>query len=184
MNADYVLSGVYSSDGNDIVVDAELAEAKSGRILWTERFKDKVSGILSEEQELISRLIAEVGAAVMSRELQRSMSQPLPTLKAYTLLMGAIALMHRLSLRDFEEAHVIEIKCGESAYKKAEFGEVPVYYYGQLQHILFITGLALINYWCYLPGRKGILISVDRDDDYISDLIEKCEIYKKHLIKD
>ena len=83
-----------------------------------------------------------------------------------------------------DRQYVVEIKCGESAYKKAEFGEVPDYYYGQLQHILFITGLALINYWCYLPSRKGILISVDRDDDYISDLIEKCELYKEHLIKD
>src|SRR5262249_5345244 len=31
--------------------------------------------------------------------------QPLPTLKAYTLLMAAISLMHRLSPPDFKEAH-------------------------------------------------------------------------------
>ena len=40
-----------------------------------------------------------------AREVQRSRSHPLPTLKAYTLLMGAVSLMHRLSLPDFEEAH-------------------------------------------------------------------------------
>ena len=40
----------------------------------------------------------------MARELQRARSQPLPTLKSYTLLMAAIALMHRLSPDDFEEA--------------------------------------------------------------------------------
>jgi tetratricopeptide (TPR) repeat protein len=109
LSADYVLSGVYSSDGRQVTLDAELAEAKSGRILWTERLKDRVSCILSGEQELIGRLVAEVGAAVIARELQRTKSQPLPTLKTYTLLMGAIALMHRLSLRDFEEArHLLQ----------------------------------------------------------------------------
>jgi tetratricopeptide (TPR) repeat protein len=40
----------------------------------------------------------------MARELVRAQSQPLPTLESYTLLMGAIALMHRLSLQDFDRA--------------------------------------------------------------------------------
>lgn len=81
-----------------------------------------------------------------------------------------------------DRKYVVEIKCGKSAYEKAFNDEVPRYYYGQLQHILFITGLELIDYWCYLPGRKGILIEVERDDAYIRDLVEKCEMYKDQLI--
>ncbi len=77
--------------------------------------------------------------------------------------------------------HIVEIKCGESAYKKALFGEVPKYYYGQLQHILFITGLNIIDYWCYLPDVKGILIKVKKDDSYINNLIITCEKYKEYL---
>jgi tetratricopeptide (TPR) repeat protein len=90
-----------------MVLDAELADAKSGRILWTERLRGNIAELLTGEQELVSRLVAEVGAAVIRRELQRSRAEPLPTLRAYTLLMGAIALMHRLSLRDFNEAHAL-----------------------------------------------------------------------------
>jgi tetratricopeptide (TPR) repeat protein len=82
----------------------ELAEAKSGRILWNERLKDRLSGILAGDQELIAQLVSAVTLAVISRELELSRTQPLPTLKSYTLLLGAIGLMHRLSLRDFEEA--------------------------------------------------------------------------------
>ncbi len=104
LNADYVLSGVYTSDGRIVSVDVELAEAKSGRIVWTDRLKDRVSGILSGEPEIVGRTVAQISAAIMSRELQRSQNQPLPTLKAYTLLLAAIALMHRGSLPDFEEA--------------------------------------------------------------------------------
>jgi TolB-like protein/tetratricopeptide (TPR) repeat protein len=109
LNADYVLSGSYGSDARTVTVSAELAESKSGRILWTDRLKDEVSGILSGEAEIIGRIIGAVSSAIITRELQRSQSQPLPTLKAYTLLLGAIALMHTLSLRDFEQArHLLQ----------------------------------------------------------------------------
>jgi adenylate cyclase len=104
LRADYVLSGVYRADARRIVLDAELAEASSAQVVWAERLEDRLAGIIEGEQELIGRVIADVSAAVRSRELQRARSQALPTLKCYTLLMGAIALMHRLSLRDFEEA--------------------------------------------------------------------------------
>lgn len=105
LGADYVLSGAYSGGETRFKLDVELAETKSGRVLWVENLQDEISALVSGEQELIGRLIAGVGAAVTTRELQRSRAQPLPTLKAYTLLMSAVSLMHRLSLPDFEEAH-------------------------------------------------------------------------------
>jgi adenylate cyclase len=105
LNADYVVSGAYSNGDKRVALDVELVETKTGRILWAEKIEDDITSILSEEQEPVSRLIAGIAAAVTTRELQRSRSQPLPTLKAYTLLMGAVSLMHRLSLPDFQEAH-------------------------------------------------------------------------------
>lgn len=104
LNVDYVLSGRYRGDERNVVLDAELADAKTGRILWAERLRGTVADLLTGEQELVSRLIAEIGTAVIRRELQRSRAEPLQTLRAYTLLMGAIALMHRLSLDDFSES--------------------------------------------------------------------------------
>jgi class 3 adenylate cyclase/tetratricopeptide (TPR) repeat protein len=105
LSCDYVLSGVYSSDGTRVLLDAELAETKTGRIVWTDRLSDRVSGVLAGEPELIGRVVADVSAAIITRELQRSQSQPLPSLKAYSLLLGAIALMYRGSLPEFEQAH-------------------------------------------------------------------------------
>jgi adenylate cyclase len=105
LGADYVLSGAYRAGDGRFKLNVELAEARSGRILWVENLEDRLAAIVSSEQELIGRLIAGVGAAVASRELQRSRTQPLPTLKAYTLLMAAVGLMHRLSPPDFEQAH-------------------------------------------------------------------------------
>jgi adenylate cyclase len=104
LNAGYVLSGGYRVARSEIALVAELADAKTGHVVWAEDIKGDVKGIVSGKDELIDRLVVGVATAVMARELQRAQSQPLPTLEGYTLLMGAITLMHRLSPRDFQRA--------------------------------------------------------------------------------
>jgi class 3 adenylate cyclase/TolB-like protein/Tfp pilus assembly protein PilF len=104
LNATYVLSGAYLASGNQLNLSAELADAKSGNVVWAKSLKGQVTGIVSGKDGLIDKAVAGVSSAIMARELVRAQSQPLPTLESYTLLMGAIALMHRLSLRDFDRA--------------------------------------------------------------------------------
>src|SRR3989338_9214976 len=56
---------------------------------------------------------------------------------------------------------IVEIKCGESVYRKtSQNRSVPDYYYGQLQHILAITGFATLDFWCYLPRCPELLVPV------------------------
>jgi TolB-like protein/class 3 adenylate cyclase/Tfp pilus assembly protein PilF len=104
LNANYVLSGFYRVQNRQVIVEAELAEAKSGQVAWSERYKGQLSGIISGKRDLIDEIAANVNAAIMISELQRAQSQALPTLKSYTLLLAAVALMHRLSPYDFSEA--------------------------------------------------------------------------------
>jgi tetratricopeptide (TPR) repeat protein len=104
LNATYVLSGAYLVSGNQFNLSVELADAKSGNVVWAKSLKGQVTGIVSGKDGLIDKAVAGVSSAIMARELLRAQSQPLPTLESYTLLMGAIALMHRLSLRDFDRA--------------------------------------------------------------------------------
>jgi putative phage-type endonuclease len=69
---------------------------------------------------------------------------------------------------------LVEIKCGESVYRKvSRSGQVPDYYVGQLQHILAVTGFKSIDFWCYLPNCPELLVTVSRDDRYIEHLIKK-----------
>jgi putative phage-type endonuclease len=69
---------------------------------------------------------------------------------------------------------VVEIKCGQSAYRRtAQTNSVPVYYYGQMQHILAVTGLESLDYWCYWPGSPPLLVPVPRSDKYIERLLNK-----------
>jgi len=75
---------------------------------------------------------------------------------------------------------IVEIKCGESVYKHtSRNGCAPHYYYGQLQHILAVTGLPSLDFWCYLPGRPELLIQVSRDNNYIARLIAEEDSFWK-----
>ena len=67
---------------------------------------------------------------------------------------------------------IVEVKCGESLYRHTlEYGCVPDYYYGQLQHILAVSGLESVYLWCYLPDCPEILIPVLRNEEYIKRLL-------------
>lgn len=69
---------------------------------------------------------------------------------------------------------VVEIKCGASVYRRvSESRSVPHYYYGQVQHILAVTGLESLDFWCYWPDNPEILIPVPRDNRYIERLLAK-----------
>jgi predicted phage-related endonuclease len=69
---------------------------------------------------------------------------------------------------------VVEIKCGASVYRKtSQSRNVPGYYYGQLQHILAVTGLDSLDFWCYWPSSPELLLHVGRDNAYIERLLEK-----------
>jgi adenylate cyclase len=119
LNATYVLSGAYLVTGTQFNLSAELADAKGGNVVWATSLKGQVAGIVNGKDSLIDKAVAGVSAAVMARELQRAQSQPLPTLESYTLLMGAIALMHRLSLQDFDRAEQMLRTLTERAPRQA-----------------------------------------------------------------
>ena len=72
----------------------------------------------------------------------------------------------------FDNHILVEIKCGDSVYRQtAKERRVPRYYYGQLQHQLAVTGFAAVDFWCYLPGRPELLLSVPRDEPYIERML-------------
>jgi adenylate cyclase len=104
LTANYVLSGAYRKVGRKLRLNVELASSEAGTILWSESLEGNAHSLMSGRDGVVGDIVAGVSSAVMSRELHRAQSQPLPTLESYTLLMGAIALMHRLSVRDFDRS--------------------------------------------------------------------------------
>ena len=78
---------------------------------------------------------------------------------------------------------VIEIKVGDSVYKKtASTRQVPRYYVGQLQHILAVTNLPHIDFFCWLPKLPEIHLRIERDDRYITRLIVAEQAFWQQLL--
>ena len=97
LNADYVVSGAFTVEADRFSLRAELAEAHSGQVAWSKTLNGSVKGVVAGKDGLADQLVAETCAAMMARELQRSIGKSPPTLESHTLLLSSITLMHRIS---------------------------------------------------------------------------------------
>ena len=104
LGATYVLSGRCTVFGAQMSLFVELAEADGGRIVWADNLKGNVAGLFNPNDEMLSRIVSAVSSAVMKHELSRAQNHALPTLEGYTLLLGAISMMHRTDYHDFDKA--------------------------------------------------------------------------------
>jgi TolB-like protein/Flp pilus assembly protein TadD len=107
LRANYAVFGVCKVIGEEVSLDVEMVETRTGKIVWESRLVERIQGILEGSNDLVGRAVSGISRAIMTRELMRARSQPLPTLESYALLMSAIVLMHRLRTEDFNEAHVM-----------------------------------------------------------------------------
>jgi putative phage-type endonuclease len=81
-----------------------------------------------------------------------------------------------------DEERVVEIKCGSAAYRSAAaVGRPSRHHVAQLQHILSVTGLPMLDYWCCSPPHPPLLLEVRRDEAYIERLLEAEEMFWKRL---
>lgn len=120
LGAGYVLSGRYAVHGRQVRVDVDLAEARGGRVVWSGALRGRLDGLVRGDDAIVDRLVAQVGAAVIAREVERAQRLPLPTLDSFTLLMSAITLMHRLSASEFDRARRMLDAVIERAPRQAE----------------------------------------------------------------
>jgi adenylate cyclase len=101
LGATYVLSGAYVVNAGQIMVTAELSAARNDQVVWTDRLSGEIGDLLSPESELADRIARTVHFAVFDAEVEHILTQPLPTLESYSLLLGGIKLMHRSSKDEF-----------------------------------------------------------------------------------
>lgn len=76
----------------------------------------------------------------------------------------------------------LEIKCGQATYHSAAARQRPArHHYPQLQHILAVTGLPAIDYWCFCPPHPALRLIVPRDEAYIARLIAAEETFWRRV---
>jgi TolB-like protein/predicted Zn-dependent protease len=101
LGATYVLSGGYVVNAGRILVTAELSEPRNHEVVWTDRLSGDIADLLQPESELAHRIAQAVHVAVFDAEVEHILTQPLPSLESYSLLLGSIKLMHRSSKDEF-----------------------------------------------------------------------------------
>jgi TolB-like protein len=82
----YLLTGRYTVIADRLAVNAELCLASSGEILWAERLVCPVAEMLEPHSEMLERISQQAHRAILDREAERAVRQPLPSLEAFTLL--------------------------------------------------------------------------------------------------
>ncbi|HEY2335772.1 MAG TPA: cyclic nucleotide-binding domain-containing protein [Burkholderiales bacterium] len=104
LGAQYVLSGSVQTAYPRALLVAELADARDGAILWSERFEGDLADIFGMQGELTRRVVASVAPFVRSLELRRARITNFDQLDAYSITLRGIELMHRLEREEFMRA--------------------------------------------------------------------------------
>jgi tetratricopeptide (TPR) repeat protein len=107
LGATYILSGGYVVNGGHLMVTAELSLARTHQVVWSDRLSGEIGDLLQPESELAHRIAQAVHRSVFDAEVEHVLTQPLPTLESYSLLLGSIKLMHRSSKDEFLQTRKI-----------------------------------------------------------------------------
>jgi TolB-like protein/CRP-like cAMP-binding protein len=104
LGAQYVLSGSVQTAYPRALLVTELADARDGAILWSERFEGDLADLFAMQGELTRRVVGSVAPFVRSLELHRARITNFDQLDAYAITLRGVDLMHRLSAEDFLQA--------------------------------------------------------------------------------
>ncbi|WP_269585324.1 adenylate/guanylate cyclase domain-containing protein [Roseibium sp. Sym1] len=103
-SADFILSGRFFRDGDKIELFVELSDTENGMVVWSDSVHDRIGSLYGADRALISSIVSGTCNAITLAELKRARSLPLPNLQIHSLLMAAVALMHRMSRHDFQRS--------------------------------------------------------------------------------
>jgi adenylate cyclase len=101
---DYVMHGSYARAASRVRLTVHLTEVTSGAVIYTGGFEADEQKLLFGDQPEVDRLVQEACSTLVGIAIQRACTQPLPTLTSYTILLGAVSLLHSLSPLEFERS--------------------------------------------------------------------------------
>jgi len=109
----YVLVGTFAVSGEGLTLTAKLVDTRTTDVVWADHRRATLRDLLQPDSESTMWLCSSALGAIRSAETERAIMLPLPSLESYSLLLGAVNLMHRSSRRDFDRvqellAHLVE----------------------------------------------------------------------------
>ncbi|MEO1494834.1 MAG: tetratricopeptide repeat protein [Pseudomonadota bacterium] len=107
VETDYHLVGRCYGGSNAAKIDVTLIDAKSGTVLWGERFDTGPADVLAGECGLVDQIAGQCLWLIVSQSCQMSSVRPLASTAAHVLMMNGIAEMHSFDRDRFMTARTM-----------------------------------------------------------------------------
>lgn len=96
LGAKYILEGNTRRVGQSLRVTAQLVEAETSAILWTQKFDRPLSELAELQEELVEELAAHLGVQIQKQEMERALKKP-GDITAWEAMMRSWAAYARIS---------------------------------------------------------------------------------------
>jgi adenylate cyclase len=100
----YLVHGTVWRDGHALMLALQVLDGRDGSTTMDQVVRCRLADLLQDQDEGLDEVVQRVTATLVHREVKRAISSPLPHLKSYSILLGALHLMHRTSASDYQRA--------------------------------------------------------------------------------
>jgi adenylate cyclase len=107
LGANYILSGSYIAMDKQLIITAELTATKTNQIVWMDRMQGHVMDLLQLQSEMCHKIANATHMAILETEVQAALTQPMPTLESYSLLLGGISMSYFINGSEFQKAGLL-----------------------------------------------------------------------------
>jgi adenylate cyclase len=103
----YVLTGSCAVVGTRLLLALELVFTGEQRVVWSRSVGTTLDALVADPAAVLGDVGKGVMEAIESHETGRAHSLPLASLDSYSLMLGGLRLMHRLSRSSFERSREV-----------------------------------------------------------------------------
>jgi adenylate cyclase len=101
----YILSGSIRRTDNRIRISAELADAETLGVMWTDRVDGDLADLFAVQDQLTERVVQTIVPNIHGAEIQRIARKRTENFGAYDYTLRGLDLLYRLTPQEFDQAH-------------------------------------------------------------------------------
>ncbi|MCA3643636.1 MAG: hypothetical protein IOC63_17640 [Methylobacterium sp.] len=120
LGAAYCVTGGLRPDGDRFVLDADLVDCASGRLIWTRQWAMPAAQPFEAGLQLVEGLVETVGRTVTQEAIQAVAGLAPELIEDHRLVVAGVGLMNRSALRDFARSRALLEEAANRAPHRAE----------------------------------------------------------------
>lgn len=103
----YILSGSIRRTDNRIRISAELADAETLGVLWTDRVNGELTDLFAVQDRLAERVIQTIAPNIYGAEMRRIGRKRPENFDAYDYMLRGLDLLYQLTPQNFDQAYLM-----------------------------------------------------------------------------